>query len=70
VQLLTFALAVSPGKSLKSTRGVGSATFSTDIAPRVEGVPEPQVWGLMIVGFGMVGVSLRRRKSRIAAITA
>ena len=26
-------------------------------------VPEPQSWALMIVGFGLVGASLRRRKS-------
>lgn len=30
-------------------------------------VPEPAIWGLMIVGFGMVGVSSRRRQVSIAA---
>lgn len=29
-------------------------------------VPEPASWALMIVGFGMVGVTLRRRKAVIA----
>ena len=36
----------------------GTVTFD---APAI--VPEPQSWALMIVGFGLVGVSLRRRKS-------
>jgi hypothetical protein len=30
-------------------------------------VPEPAMWGLMIVGFGMVGVSARRRRTTVAA---
>ena len=30
-------------------------------------VPEPATWALMIVGFGLVGVSVRRRNTAIAA---
>ncbi|KQT34986.1 hypothetical protein ASG29_02270 [Sphingomonas sp. Leaf412] len=30
------------------------------------GVPEPATWGLMILGFGAVGGSMRRRKSVLA----
>ena len=30
-------------------------------------VPEPGTWGLMIVGFGMVGVASRRRRTSVAA---
>jgi len=33
----------------------------------VAGIPEPQTWGLMIVGFGMVGVAARRRNRAVAA---
>ena len=31
------------------------------------GVPEPATWALMIVGFGLVGVSMRRPKAAMAA---
>lgn len=30
-------------------------------------VPEPATWGLLIVGFGMIGVAARRRKAAVAA---
>lgn len=34
------------------------------------GVPEPGVWGMMIVGFGTAGVAARTRRSRRAAVMA
>lgn len=30
------------------------------------GVPEPATWGMMIVGFGMIGGTLRRRRQAVA----
>ncbi len=38
------------------------------IAGNVAAVPEPATWALMIAGFGMVGATLRRRKT--VAVTA
>ena len=35
--------------------------------PFAAGVPEPATWGLMIGGFGMAGVALRRRRT-VAAV--
>lgn len=58
-----------PTTALRSFRSQGSGSFSTDELPFVIGVPEPQTWGLMVVGFGMVGLQVRRR-SRRAAIAA
>ena len=56
------------GKSFRSFRATTTGSFSADPAPLVlNTVPEPQTWGLMIVGFGMVGVASRRRKSVVAA---
>ncbi len=37
------------------------------IQPVAASVPEPASWALMIAGFGLVGASLRRRKTLIAA---
>ncbi len=33
----------------------------------VTAVPEPAVWGLMLVGFGLVGVASRRRSAAVSA---
>jgi hypothetical protein len=42
---------------------VNSMTFSAE-APSV---PEPESWALMISGFGLAGVVLRRRRALVAA---
>jgi hypothetical protein len=31
------------------------------------GLPEPATWAMMLLGFGAIGASLRRRRRRIAA---
>ncbi len=39
----------------------------------ISAVPEPAVWGMMIMGFGLVGTAMRRRsngRSRMASVTA
>lgn len=41
--------------------GVSTLTLTT------ASVPEPATWGLMIVGFGLVGASTRRRSASVAA---
>ena len=33
-------------------------------------VPEPATWGLMIAGFGMVGVGARRRRATVTRVSA
>lgn len=34
------------------------------------GIPEPATWAMLIAGFGMVGLSFRRRRSGLASVTA
>jgi hypothetical protein len=44
------------------TAGFWTASFPIVSQP----VPEPATWAMMIVGFGIAGVALRRRSARIA----
>jgi hypothetical protein len=39
-------------------------------AVSVAGVPEPASWAMLIIGFGMVGATLRRRSGRLGQVTA
>ncbi len=65
-----------------ASAGVTRLTFaSTDVGGRpsygnlvtavsVAGVPEPASWAMLIIGFGMVGATLRRRGGRLGQVTA
>lgn len=59
----------TPTTALRSFRAVIGGSFSSDPAPLTPAIPEPASWMLMIAGFGMVGVSARRR-SRRASVAA
>jgi len=50
--------------------GNGSYAGTIAFAPAVKGVPEPASWALMILGFGGVGATLRRRRSAPALAAA
>ena len=54
-QSLSYSVA---GGALTGTDRLGS--FS--VAATTGSVPEPATWGMMLLGFGVMGVSLRRRK--------
>lgn len=58
-----------PNRALRTFRAFSGGSFSSDPSPSVDGVPEPAVWGMMIVGFGMVGFQARRgnRKGSVGA---
>jgi hypothetical protein len=62
-------LSATPGNALNSFSAYSTGSFSSEPAPAVNAVPEPSVWGLMIVGFGLVGVQARRRNG-VKAIAA
>lgn len=55
--LSVFNLGITQGSS-------GAVLYSTGMGGggMAAGVPEPATWALMILGFGMVGASMRRRK--------
>jgi hypothetical protein len=60
------------GDFLFSTFGGGNSLFVIKgfTAPTVPGVPEPGTWAMMLVGFGIVGSALRKRRKSIAAIVS
>ncbi|MBN8808581.1 MAG: PEPxxWA-CTERM sorting domain-containing protein [Sphingomonas sp.] len=46
----------------------GRSAFTTvsGAAVQVAAVPEPATWGMMIMGFGLMGAGLRSRKTKVA----
>ncbi len=52
-----------PLRALRTFRTGSGGVFASDPDPDASVVPEPAVWGMMIVGFGMVGVQVRRRRT-------
>lgn len=44
-----------------------STNYAFELDNVAGAVPEPATWGLMLVGFGMVGAAARRRSSAVAA---
>lgn len=50
-------------RALRTFRAFSAGSFSSDPAPIAipTGIPEPEAWGLMVVGFGLVGLKARRR---------
>lgn len=65
--LSSFLLNITKGSS-------GAVLYSTQSAPKggggikpdVGNVPEPANWAMMIAGFGLVGATMRRRRTAIA----
>lgn len=57
----------SSTKALRTFKASAGGSFSSDPAPLINAVPEPQVWGMMIIGFGLIGITSRRRNSVAAA---
>jgi hypothetical protein len=67
---LVFNSNGNPAKDIVVDRVFASRTLDAAtvmIPPTPVSVPEPATWGLLLVGFGMVGTAARRRKVVIAA---
>ncbi len=60
-----FGQAVSPGTSTLVIQGAAGAlgTYTGSLA---YAVPEPAMWALMILGFGVTGAALRTRRRRVS----
>jgi len=47
--------------------GINQAQVRLVAAPqRIGAVPEPATWGMMLIGFGLAGAGMRRRRTQIA----
>jgi len=57
----TFLLSTYP-RNGTATQPIQNYTATISIAGAVSAVPEPGSWGLMTVGIGMAGATLRRRR--------
>lgn len=64
--LSALQTSLPPETALRTFRASASGAFGADGDIIVRGIPEPQTWGLMVVGFGMVGLQIRRRSRRQA----
>lgn len=52
------------------TKGSIVQTIGTDAVTVPGVIPEPAMWGMMIVGFGMIGVQMRGRKRHGRSVAA
>lgn len=50
------------GGTIRDFNASMGGQFSSEPAPTLGGVPEPTTWAMLVLGFGLVGVSARRRK--------
>jgi hypothetical protein len=60
----TFSSSLAPQQN--AFGALNTRTYSINAtAESVAAVPEPATWALMILGFGIVGAALRRRRTRV-----
>ena len=60
---LTGTGATAPGGTFRLTNANGNPLSINGSVSAISAVPEPAAWALMILGFGVVGASMRRRQS-------
>jgi hypothetical protein len=67
LNMLDFVLNNTGGPQAFQVAGL---TVTADALPGVGGIPEPASWAMLIMGFGLVGASMRRRASIGARVSA
>ena len=62
--LNTLLVSGTVGAAGSTTPADASFSGNLSFANQVAAVPEPATWGLMVVGFGMIGAAARSRKTK------
>ncbi|WP_428333165.1 PEPxxWA-CTERM sorting domain-containing protein [Novosphingobium sp.] len=52
-----------------NNNGGGAAGLNVDFTSATAAVPEPATWAMMLVGFGMIGMTVRSRRRRNVQVT-
>lgn len=64
-------LLLDPGAYNLIVLGDGAGGIPSDLAVRVDAIPEPGTWALLLAGFGLIGgVSRRYSKRRVPKVSA
>ena len=63
---LKFILTVNGNVGQAGSNTAANASFAGNLsfAAQAAAVPEPATWGLMVLGFGMIGSAARSRKTK------
>jgi hypothetical protein len=62
----TLLVSGTVGAADSTSPAMASFSGNLSFATQVAAVPEPATWGLMVIGFGMIGAAARSRKTKSA----
>jgi hypothetical protein len=60
-------ITTATGGRIANYRASLNGNFASNPPPTLPRVPEPETWAMLVLGFGLVGVTLRRRKNFVVA---
>ena len=62
LNLLDFVLFNESGPTAFQVSGLTVTAAALDVVPPTGAVPEPATWAMLVIGFGLVGATMRSRK--------
>jgi hypothetical protein len=69
VDLAAGTHTITVNGSVVGTSGNGSYSGVLNVAPAAAAVPEPSTWAATLLGFGLLGFSMRRRRRKTGMLT-